>query len=146
MLGKAKIIDETKTVKIGGCDFIRTGVSTGNPHLVYIAGNGTNTDVEELWKLRELGYETNVELVTSIDPVKNCAKVEVFERGAGRTLACGTGGAAVVNTLLKIGKIQKNQTFTVKYPGGDIDYTINDEGQTFISGVPLRIFSGTFEG
>ena len=145
LLGKAQIIDETKTVKIGGCDFIRTGVSTGNPHLVYIAGNGTDIDVEELWKLRELGYETNVELVTDIDTDKNCAKVDVYERGAGRTLACGTGGAAVVNTLLKTGRIKKNQTFTVKYPGGDIDYTINDKDETFISGFPIRIFSGRFE-
>ena len=145
LLGKAQITDETKPVNYGGCGFIRTGVSTGNPHLVYIAENGTDIDVEELWKLRELGYETNVELVTDIDLVKNCAKVDVYERGAGRTLACGTGGAAVVNTLLKIGRIKKNQTFTVKYPGGDIDYTINDEGETFISGIPLRIFSGRFE-
>lgn len=144
MIGKAKITDETKTVDINGCSFIRTGVSTGNPHLVYIAENGTDIDVEELWKLRELGYETNVELVQNIDLVKNCAKVDVFERGAGRTLACGTGGAAVVNTLLNIGKIQKDQTFTVKYPGGDIDYTINDKGETIISGIPLRIFTGEF--
>ena len=146
MIGKARITDETKTVDFKGCRFIRTGVSTGNPHLVYIAENGTDIDVEELWKLRELGYETNVELVQNIDLVKNCAKVDVFERGAGRTLACGTGGAAVVNTLLKIGKIQKNQRFTVKYPGGDIDYTINDRDETIISGIPLRIFTGEFEG
>ena len=144
MIGKAKITDGTKTVNINGCSFIRTGVSTGNPHLVYIAENGTDIDVEELWKLRELGYETNVELVTDIDLTKNCAKVDVFERGAGRTLACGTGGAAVVNTLLNIGRIRKDQMFTVKYPGGDIDYTINDKGETVISGIPLRIFTGEF--
>lgn len=143
-LGKASIIDETKKMNFGGCGFLRTAVSTGNPHLVYIAENSTNIDVEELWKLRELGYETNVELVQDIDLIKNCAKVDVFERGAGRTLACGTGGAAVVNTLLTIGKIKRNQTFTVKYPGGDIDYTINDKGETIISGIPLRIFTGEF--
>ncbi|MBO4698129.1 diaminopimelate epimerase [bacterium] len=143
-LGKAKVIDETKTVDFGGCSFIRTGFSTGNPHLVYIAENGADTDVEELWKLRELGYETNVELVTDIDLDGNCAKVDVYERGAGRTLACGTGGAAVANTLLKIGKIHKNQIFTVKYPGGDIDYTINDDGETIISGIPLKTFTGDF--
>ena len=145
-LGKAKIIDETKKMNFGGTCFLRTGVSTGNPHLVYIAENGTNTDVEELWKLRELGYETNVELVQNIDLAKNCAKVDVYERGAGRTLACGTGGAAVANTLLNIGKIKKNQLFTVKYPGGDIDYTINDNGETIISGIPLKIFIGEFKG
>lgn len=146
MIGKARITDETKKMNFGGCEFLRTGISTGNPHLVYIAENGTDIDVEELWKLRELGYETNVELVQDIDLVRNCAKVDVFERGAGRTLACGTGGAAVVNTLLAIGKIKKNQMFTVKYPGGDIDYTINDKDETIISGIPLRIFTGEFEG
>ncbi len=145
-LGKAHIFEETKKMNFGGCDFLRTAVSTGNPHVVYIAENGTDIDVEELWKLRELGYETNVELVRDIDLVKNCAKVDVYERGAGRTLACGTGGAAVVNTLLFIGKIKRNQTFTVKYPGGDIDYTINDKGETFISGIPLKIFTGEITG
>ena len=144
-LGKAKVIDSTKTITAKGCEFERTGISTGNPHMVYIAKDKDCTvDVRELWELRELGYETNVELVTMTDLVKNCAKVDVYERGAGRTPACGTGGAAVVNTLYLSGKIQKNQPFTVKYPGGDIDYTIADDGETVISGIPLRIFTGEF--
>ena len=146
-LGIAKVLDETKTVTAKGHSFERTGISTGNPHLVYIAKDKNCTlDVRELWELRELGYETNVELVTETDFVRNCAKVDVFERGAGRTMACGTGGAAVVNTLCLTGKIQKNQRFTVKFPGGDIDYTINDDGETIISGIPLKIFTGEFEG
>ena len=146
-LGVAKVLDETKTVSFKGLNFERTGISTGNPHLVYIAKDKNCTlDVSELWKLRELGYETNVELVQNIDLVKNCAEVDVFERGAGRTLACGTGGAAVVNALHLAGKIQKNQPFTIKYPGGDIDYTITESGETVISGIPLKIFTGEFEG
>ena len=146
-LGIAKVLDTTKTVSAKGFEFDRTGISTGNPHLVYIAKDKNCTlDVSELWKLRELGYETNVELVTDTDFVKNCAKVVVHERGVGKTLACGTGGAAVVNALYLAGKIQKNQPFTIKYPGGDIDYTITDDGETVISGIPLKIFTGEFEG
>lgn len=145
-LGKAKVIDETKKISFEGTSFLRTGISTGNPHLVYIPETETGIDVSELWELRELGYETNVELVSSIDCTKNCAKVDVYERGAGKTLACGTGGAAVVNTLYLAGKIQKNQPFTIKYPGGDIDYTITENGETIISGIPLKIFTGEFEG
>ena len=145
-LGKAALIDETKKISFNGTDFLRTGISTGNPHLVYIPETKTDIDVSELWKLRELGYETNVELVTETDFVKNCAKVVVHERGVGKTLACGTGGAAVVNTLYLSGKIKRNQTFTVKYPGGDIDYTINSDGETIISGIPIKTFTGEFEG
>ncbi len=145
-LGKARFIDETKHVEVNGCSFERTGVSTGNPHLVYIAEDRDCTvDVSGLWKLRELGFETNVELVTEIDLVKNCAAVDVYERGAGKTPACGTGGAAVVNTLLKTGRIRENQVFTVRFPGGDIGYTVKPDGETVISGVPLRIFSGIVE-
>ena len=146
-LGKIKVLDETKNVVAKGWNFERTGISTGNPHLVYIAKERNCTlDVRELWELRELGYETNVELVTATDFVKNCAKVDVYERGAGKTPACGTGGAAVVNTLFLLGKIKENQPFTVKYPGGDIDYTITSDGETIISGIPLKIFTGEFEG
>ena len=146
-LGKIKVLDETKTVSVKGFIFERTGISTGNPHLVYIAKDKNCTiDVHELWELRELGYETNVELVTDTDFVNNCAKVVVHERGAGKTLACGTGGAAVANTLFLSGKIKQNQPFTVKYPGGDIDYTITGDGETIISGIPLKIFTGEFEG
>lgn len=146
-LGIAKVMDETKTIAAKGLEFERTGISTGNPHLVYIAKDKNCTlDVSELWKLRELGYETNVELVTETDFVKNCAKVDVYERGAGKTPACGTGGAAVVNTLYLAGKIQKNQPFTIKYPGGDIDYIINNDGETVISGIPVKTFTGEFEG
>lgn len=146
-LGKIRVLDETKTVTAKGHDFERTGISTGNPHLVYIAKEKNCTiDVRELWELQELGYETNVELVTDIDFVKNCAKVDVYERGAGRTPACGTGGAAVVNTLFISKRIKQNQRFTVKFPGGDIDYTITGDGETVISGIPLKIFTGEFEG
>lgn len=159
-LGKAVFLNETETVSFQGMSFTRLGVSMGNPHVVYICRQLSDeekksllaeNDMREwaenlavsLWKLRELGYETNVEVV-----ITDAGKCEPFtavcERGVGITLACGTGGAAVVNTLLRIGRIEKNQLISVNFRGGIVNYFINDSGETVISGEPLKIFKGEF--
>ena len=73
-------------------------VNVGNPHVVFFGKNINNVPLEEIGPIIEnnnlFPNKTNVELVEIIDEKK--IKMRVWERGAGITLACGSGACAAV--------------------------------------------------
>jgi len=100
---KIPVINETSPVKdkkisAGGREFAFTCVSMGNPHAVAFVDDVFNFDVEKYGKEIEVNKafpeRTNTEFAEIIAP--DHAKMRVWERGAGETLACGTGTCATV--------------------------------------------------
>ncbi|MDF2700032.1 MAG: diaminopimelate epimerase [Haloplasmataceae bacterium] len=84
--------------------------------------------------------KTNVNFCQVID--KENIKVVTWERGAGLTLACGTGSAAtaVVSSLIK----NTNKKVNVLVPGGTLEIEqINDE--VFLTGNAVRICTGNYQ-
>lgn len=87
-----------KNLKLGAFDkeFQFTCVSMGNPHAITVVENTKDFDVENYGKILEVDKafpnKTNVEFVEIVD--KEHIKMRVWERGAGETLACGTGACA----------------------------------------------------
>lgn len=79
-----------------GEEFKFTCVSMGNPHAVTIVKDTNNFDVEKYGKVLEIDKafprKANIEFAQIVD--KNNIKMRVWERGAGETLACGTGACA----------------------------------------------------
>ena len=77
-------------------EFIFRCVSMGNPHAITIVEDVANFEVEKYGKVLEIASvfpnKTNVEFVEIKD--KEHIKMRVWERGAGETLACGTGACA----------------------------------------------------
>ena len=77
-------------------EFRFTCVSMGNPHAITIVDDTESFDVkkygEELEVNKAFPRRANVEFVQIVD--KNTIKMRVWERGAGETLACGTGACA----------------------------------------------------
>ena len=73
-----------------------TCVSMGNPHAITVVENTKEFDVGTYGKILEVDKafpnKTNVEFVEIVD--KEHIKMRVWERGAGETLACGTGACA----------------------------------------------------
>ena len=76
--------------------FIFTCVSMGNPHAITVVKDTEKFDVETYGRILEVDKafpnKTNVEFVQIVD--KEHIKMRVWERGAGETLACGTGACA----------------------------------------------------
>ncbi len=107
-MGIPEILGTGETVKAGDRVFPFTRVSTGNPHAVIfldevenfdVAGYGTVIEQHPLFPNR-----TNTEFARVLRDDR--IRMRVWERGAGETLACGTGAcatlaAAVVNRLTK---------------------------------------------
>lgn len=85
-------------VNVAGKDWLMTGVSMGNPHAVTFVDDTDSIDIEKIGPMFEhhpmFPKRVNTEFAQIID--KNTIKMRVWERGAGETLACGTGSCATL--------------------------------------------------
>ncbi|KAK7245235.1 hypothetical protein RIF29_40070 [Crotalaria pallida] len=127
-----------------------TCVSMGNPHCVTFSGKGfENLFVDEL-KLAEIGPKfehhevfparTNTEFVQVLSD--SHLKMRVWERGAGATLACGTGACATVIAAVLEGRAQRN--CTVELPGGPLQIEWREEdNHVYMTGSADLVFYGS---
>ncbi len=123
------------------------GVSVGNPHLVIF---GPSTVERLLRHGPALEYHplfpnrTNVELV-EIER-DGSLTVNVWERGAGRTLACGTGACAAAAAAVKLGYVEAGKPIPLDLPGGQLHVTVSEDFKSIRLKGPARfIFSGKIE-
>ena len=123
-----------------------TCVSMGNPHAVTIVDDVRKFDVEIYGELVEVDdvfpKKTNVEFIEVID--RNKIKFRVWERGAGETLACGTGAcAAVVSCVLN--EITNNKV-EVELLGGKLYIEWNEkDNHIYMTGPAVTVFEGILE-
>ncbi|KAL0309816.1 UNVERIFIED_CONTAM: Kinesin-like protein KIN-5B [Sesamum radiatum] len=134
---------------VDGLTWNVTCVSMGNPHCVTF-GTETSKDlqVDDL-NLAEIGPKfehhvmfparTNTEFVQVFSP--SHLKMRVWERGAGATLACGTGACAVVVAAVLEGRAERN--CTVDLPGGPLDIEWReDDNHVYMTGPAEVVFYG----
>ena len=97
-----------------------TPVSMGNPHAVIFVDSHEGLELEDVGPGIEthprFPEKTNVEFVTVKD--RKHATIKVWERGAGMTLACGTGACAVLTAGVLTDRLDRRATLTL--PGGDL--------------------------
>ncbi len=121
-------------------------VSMGNPHAVLRVANIDTAEVETLGPLIEsharFPNRVNVGFMQVVE--RDAIRLRVYERGAGETLACGTGACAAVVA----GQIQGwlDETVNVSLPGGDlvIRWAGGDE-PLFMTGPATHVFEGQIE-
>ena len=145
-LGKPELMDgEFFDLEVAGNKCRAIGISMGNPHLVMIPEVDVTEQqakmiADEVQLKNRFGIELNVEVVTSMDRKKRMISIIVKERGAGYTLGCGTGGAAVVEALRIYGIID-GEEWLMKFPGGVAVYHF-ENSRIVMSGIPEKVFSG----
>lgn len=135
-----------KNLKINanGKDFIFTCVSMGNPHAITIINDVKNFNVEKYGKIIEnnklFPQKTNVEFIEIIN--RHNIKMRVWERGAGETLACGTGACASVIACNLNGLVDNK--VDVELLGGKLEVTWNKENNhVYMIGPAVTVFEGT---
>ena len=122
-------------------------VSMGNPHAITVLDDDVNEfDVEKYGKLAEINEafpkRTNVEFINIIN--KNRIKMRVWERGAGETLACGTGACASAVATILNGYTDRN--ITVELLGGNLEIEWNKEdNHIYMTGPASTVFKGFYE-
>ncbi|HAN73949.1 MAG TPA: diaminopimelate epimerase [Planktothrix sp. UBA8407] len=130
---------------VAGHSWNVTCVSMGNPHCITFV-----EDVEEI-KLAEIGplfehdsvfpERTNTEFIQVIN--RNYLKMRVWERGAGATLACGTGACASVVAGVLTGNC--DFVVTVELPGGCLEIEWSNQDQhLYMTGSAQRVFTGNY--
>ena len=128
-------------------EFKFTCVSMGNPHAItFINENVKEFDIEKYGKVAEIDKafprRTNVEFINIID--KNNIKMRVWERGAGETLACGTGACASVVATVLNGYTERQ--VTVELLGGNLEIEWNeDNNHVYMTGPATTVFEGQLE-
>lgn len=98
-----------------------TTVLVGVPHTIIFEEDKEYNVVEEGSKIEKLDLfkeGSNVNFVKIIDETH--IRVNTWERGAGATLACGTGCCASVVVAKKLGLVDKEKEIFVKAPGGEL--------------------------
>ncbi len=131
-------------VSVGGHDLLLTLVSMGNPHAVtFLDAPVAELPLETIGPLVEhhplFPHRTNFEIVNVLG--RDEIRVRVWERGAGITLACGTGtcAAAVASRLHGY----TDEAMTVHLPGGDLHISWPGPGQPVsMTGPAAAVFTG----
>jgi len=142
-MGIPKIAQNLK-VKVQNNDFIVHSVSMGNPHAVIFVEDlnlvNLAEDGPQIEHHPSFPHRTNVEFVK----VQNRKEIEilVWERGAGATLACGTGACASVAAGINNSLIDKR--VIAHLPGGDLDIELSDDGHILMRGPAVKVFEGDY--
>ena len=115
-------------------------VSVGNPHCVVFGEPVTKERCLELGPHLEnhaaFPERTNVQLFEVTDRAR--ARVEIWERGAGYTLASGTSASAVAAACMRAGLV--DDRVTIQMPGGDLEIHRTESGNLVQSGPARRVY------
>ncbi len=110
-----------REINVGDKSYKVTTVLMGVPHTVIFETDREYDVVNEgpvLEKYKYFKEGSNINFVKVIDDTH--IRVNTWERGAGFTLACGTGCSASVVVAKKLGLVHKDKEISVKAPGGEL--------------------------
>lgn len=138
-MGKGQLLDKNKKVK----GFEGSYVSVGNPHFVIFTEEASKdlalSEGSSLETAEEFQPEkANIEFAKLVD--KREIVSYVWERGAGLTLACGTGACATAFAAKKRGLT--DPVVTVNLLGGNLTIRVNDEDKITMKGPAEYILDG----
>lgn len=139
-----QVIDEP--IEIEGHTERMTCVSMGNPHAVYFVEDVEGLDLEKIGPAHErherFPRRTNSEFVKVLSPTR--VEMRVWERGAGETLACGTGACATAVACVLNHKTERRMT--VELRGGKLEIEWDEKTNLVtMTGPAVTVFEGTFE-
>lgn len=132
-----------KAITVGGQEYAITCVSMGNPHAVTYMDDVAGLEIEKIGPLFEhhpiFPRRTNTEFVKVID--RKTLQMRVWERGAGETLACGTGACATLVASVLNGLCERKAT--VRLLGGNLEIEWNEaDGCVYMTGGATTVFEG----
>jgi diaminopimelate epimerase len=138
-MGAARIVETFQHPPSGGRHFLR--VDVGNPHAV-------SFDPHDDAELDRVGPELERSTDGGIN-VELCRMdgerivVAVWERGVGRTQACGTGACAALAAAAEQGLAPYDRPVITALPGGDLSITLSSDGGALTMRGPARfVFRG----
>jgi diaminopimelate epimerase len=125
-------------------EYSATAVSLGNPHLVIFLDDVSGIDLAVVGPRLEtdpmFANKTNVHFAQAVDRTHLIQRT--WERGAGITLACGTGACAVGVAAFVTGRTERQ--VTVRLPGGELEIQYLESGRVRMTGPAETVFTGDY--
>lgn len=137
-----------KPVKVNGQDYRITCVSMGNPHCILYIDDTDSLDIEKFGPHFEhykmFPDRINTEFIQRVD--SSSFKMRVWERGAGETLACGTGACASLVAGVLNGYYKKDEDVKVILLGGELTIRWSSEDNcVYMTGPAATVCTGEYE-
>ena len=127
-------------ISLGGTPFRMTCVSVGNPHCIIVVDRATKALAQALGPIvvdhALFPNRINLQLVEVLS--RHAIKIEIWERGAGYTLASGSSSSAAAAAAYRLGLTDSH--VTVMMPGGELDIRIDESGHIFMRGSVAAVF------
>lgn len=137
-----EVVDEVLELDKGS--FRITCLSIGNPHCVFpmdIISEGLAKELGPVIETHPMfPNRINIQFLKILD--RKNIRIEIWERGAGYTLASGSSSCAAASAAFKLGLV--DHQVKVHMPGGVIDIDINPDGHVHMTGSVSSVASGTF--
>lgn len=119
-------------------------VSMGNPHCVIFVEDVAEFPIHEIGPLIEthelFPNRINVEFVQVVSPRE--VRQRTWERGAGETLACGTGASAVTVAGVLTGRTERK--IVNHLAGGDLELEWLESGSVMLVGPAAEVYRGEY--
>lgn len=135
------------SLAVDGQSIAVTCVSMGNPHAVHLYSRPVDGyPLERLGPLVEhhpaFPNRVNFEVARVLS--RDSVEARVWERGAGLTLACGSGAAAVM-VAARLNNLV-DDAVDVRLPGGVLRLEWDGEGEVYLTGPAVEVFTGVWPG
>ena len=143
-MGAPRVTGRSEILIVGqSCEFMC--VTTGNPHAVtysiYPEDDVFMKYGPRIERNPVFPEGTNVEFCR-VDSPRHIS-IRVWERGAGPTLACGTGATASFFAGVKAGLLENSVVASL--PGGELEFVINEDGHVIMTGPAETAFRGRLD-
>lgn len=131
-----------EVMEVGGERLAFCAATVGNPHCVIMREEVSTAEAQRLGPLIELDARfpnrTNVQFMKVLD--RENIQIEIWERGAGYTLASGSSSCAAAAVVHRLGLC--GPEITVNMPGGQIAVSISEDYRITMSGPVVKVCEG----
>jgi diaminopimelate epimerase len=130
-------------LEVAGRELLLNGVSMGNPHAVHFSDEDIDDfPLEAIGPLVEHDPLFPRRVNFEIARIRSAGQIDVrvWERGAGITLACGTGACAVFAAARRQELVGERAVLTL--PGGHLEMREGTNGQIYMTGPAALVFAG----
>lgn len=132
-----------ETITVAGQELRFCAATVGNPHCVVLRESVSEEETRRLGPLIEndprFPNRTNVQFMKVLD--RSQIQIEIWERGAGYTLASGSSSSAAAAVAYRLGLC--GSQITVHMPGGHLDIRISDDFSIQMTGPVTKVAEGT---
>jgi diaminopimelate epimerase len=136
-----EVLNETLVIQGAAWQFCAATI--GNPHCVVLRENVSEAETRAVGPLMEnhplFPNRTNVQFMKILD--RRNIRIEIWERGAGYTLASGSSSSAAAAVARRLGLC--DGAVTVHMPGGELDIKVAEDFSILMTGPVTKVSEGT---